>query len=137
MWQRFVVADRSMEPALQDGDRLLGRRSRRPFTRGEIVIILHPRRADFWLVKRAVGLPGETVTIVEGQVLIDGRVGRDRWAQGPTLPDGAWTVGEGEVFLLSDNRSATRDDGRSFGPVSWARAYRPVRHRWGLDGFAS
>ncbi len=71
-----------------------------------------------WLVKRIIGLPGEEVIVDFGEVLIDGRSGVDRWGAGhDTFPEGRWKVGTGEVFVLSDNRPATVDDGRSFGPV--------------------
>jgi signal peptidase I len=126
VWQRFVVADRSMEPTLRDGERLFGRRSRRPFTRGEIVVIPHPRRQDFWLVKRILGLPGEKITIDFGTVLINGSEGQDLWAQGDTFPEGVWSCGPNEIFVLSDNRRATVDDSRNFGPVSGQMAFRRV-----------
>ncbi|MCA1735676.1 MAG: signal peptidase I [Actinobacteria bacterium] len=129
VWQRFVVADRSMEPALVDGDRLLARRSRRPFIRGELVVIPHPRRADLWLVKRVIGLPGETITVDFGQVLVDGTSGLDRWGNGSTFPEGKWQIGKDQLFVLSDNRTATVDDSRMFGPVPVNRVFRPIWHR--------
>lgn len=116
-----------MEPVLVAGDRLIARRSRRRFTRGEIVVIPHPRR-DLWLVKRVVGLPGETVTIDFGYVLIDGNSGLDHWDKGTTFPEGTWIVGATEIFVLSDNRAATVDDSRSFGSVPIDRALRPRKY---------
>ena len=35
-----------------------------------------------------------------------------------TFPEGKWQLGSGQVLVLSDNRPATADDGRTFGPVS-------------------
>lgn len=71
-----------------------------------------------WLLKRIIGLPDEEVIVDFGEVLINGRSGVDRWGAGhDTFPEGRWKVGTGEVFVLSDNRPATVDDGRSFGPV--------------------
>lgn len=134
VWQRFVVADRSMEPALVAGDRLLGHRSRRPLTRGEVVVIPHPLREDFWLVKRVIGLPGERVTVDSGQVLVDGVSNADSWGTGSTMPEGDWTPGDNEIFVLSDNRLSTRDDSRSFGPISAKTAFRVLRLRLWLRG---
>jgi type IV secretory pathway protease TraF len=72
-----------------------------------------------WLVKRIVGLPGEEVVVDFGEVAIEGRSGVDVWgAAQETFPEGRWRVGPGEVLVLSDNRPATADDGRTFGPVS-------------------
>jgi type IV secretory pathway protease TraF len=70
------------------------------------------------LVKRVVGLPGEKVAIDFGEVIIDGRDGVDLWGTGTTFPEGEWHLGPKEWFLLSDNRSATVDDSRGFGPVT-------------------
>jgi signal peptidase I len=87
-------------------------------SRGSIVVFPHPRRPAMWLVKRIVGLPGEEVVVDFGEVLIDGRSGIDPWGAGQkTFPEGRWKLAAGEVLVLSDNRSATVDDGRSFGPV--------------------
>jgi signal peptidase I len=114
--RRFRVAGDSMLPALTPGDILLCRRPGLRVERGDFVVFPYPRRPDFQLVKRVVGLGGETVRIDWGEVLIDGRP-LDRWGRGSTYPDGVWTIPEEEVFVLSDNRLATRDDSRHFGPV--------------------
>jgi type IV secretory pathway protease TraF len=71
-----------------------------------------------WLVKRIVGLPGEEVVVDFGEVMVDQKPGVDVWGAGQqTFPEGRWQVGPGEVLVLSDNRPATADDGRTFGPV--------------------
>jgi type IV secretory pathway protease TraF len=70
------------------------------------------------LVKRIVGLPGEEVVVDFGEVVIDGRSDVDLWGvEQDTFPEGRWKLGSGEVLVLSDNRRATVDDSRSFGPV--------------------
>ena len=129
-----------MEPSLIPGRRILCRALDTPPSRGAIVVLPHPRRTQMWLVKRIVGLPGEEVVIDFGQVLIDGNPSVDIWSAGhDTFPEGKWSLGRGEVLVLSDNRPATADDGRSFGPVPtqgmfvviWppTRTGRPARHR--------
>lgn len=107
-----------MEPTLVDGDRLRCTRLRGIPHRGTIAVFVHPLIPDFWLVKRVIGLPGEQVSLDFGEVLIDGRSGMDDWASGETFPEGEWRVGIRELFVLSDNRSATIDDSRRFGPVN-------------------
>ncbi|HJR86291.1 MAG TPA: signal peptidase I [Acidimicrobiia bacterium] len=114
---RFVVADRSMEPALVDGDRLRCTRLRGIPPRGAIAVFVHPLIPDFWLVKRVVGLPGERIDLDFGELLVDGRPGLDLWGHGATFPEGHWLVGPDAAFVLSDNRSLTVDDSRRFGPV--------------------
>ena len=108
-----------MEPVLSPGSRIVGRALGARLSRGSVVVFRHPRRPEMWLVKRVIGLPGEVVEIDFGEVLIDGRPGVDRWGSRlETFPEGKWKLGDGQVLVLSDNRSATADDGRTFGPMS-------------------
>jgi signal peptidase I len=107
-----------MEPALVDGDRVRCRSLRGKPHRGAIAVFVHPLIPDFWLIKRVIGLPGERVELDFGEVLINGQSQLDQWAQGETFPEGYWVIGAEQVFVLSDNRSATIDDSRRFGPVT-------------------
>jgi signal peptidase I len=114
--QRYIVAELSMAPALLPGDRLLARPARR-LRRGDLVVFEHPARPGFDLVKRVVGLPGETLTIDTDVIRIDDRELVEPWKQGSTSGDGTWRIAHDEAFVLSDNRAATRADGRTFGPI--------------------
>ncbi len=107
-----------MAPALRDGAVVFCRRPGPPFERGDYVVFAHPGRTDMRMIKRVIGLPGETVVIDTGTILINGRADQDRWGVGLTSTDGQWTVAADQIFVLSDNRAATRDDSRTFGPVS-------------------
>ena len=108
-----------MEPFLSPGSRIVGRALGVRPSRGSVVVFRHPRRPEMWLVKRVIGLPGEAVEIDFGEVLIDGRAGVDQWGSRlEKFPEGKWQLGSGQVLVLSDNRSATADDGRTFGPIS-------------------
>ncbi|GEM_PF-276633 len=49
--KRFVVADRSMEPTLTDGQGLIAIRST-VIRRGQLRVVQHPERPNFWIVKR-------------------------------------------------------------------------------------
>lgn len=69
-------------------------------------------------IKRVIGVEGETVEGRDGEVWVDGEPIEEPW-----LPDGLETapflrikVGEGEVFVMGDNR-ADSEDSRSFGPI--------------------
>ncbi len=113
--RRFEVVDRSMEPSLSEGDYLLARsRTPRP---GEIVVFQHPQGRGFHLVKRVIAVEGETVEISSGAVLVNG-VERDPAGELlHTAPDGTWAVAPGECFVLSDARTMTSSDSRSFGCI--------------------
>lgn len=71
------------------------------------------------LIKRVVGLPGETVEIRSNRVLVDGAALAEPYLDdGATMPDeGPFQVGEDEVFLMGDNRQFSFDS-RRFGPIA-------------------
>jgi signal peptidase I len=72
------------------------------------------------LIKRVIGLPGETINIKDGRVYANGILLDepyiDKFCMGTTC-DGAWTVNPDQYFVLGDNRSNSYD-GHSFGPIS-------------------
>ncbi|MFI7588063.1 signal peptidase I [Spongisporangium articulatum] len=125
MLRRFVVAELSMSPALQPGQEIDAEPASAP-GRGVVLFFADPTQDDFWLVKRVVGLPGETVTIADGEVRLDGRPYDDPWTFDHTEPPGEWHVPPGHVFVLSDARGRSLADSRTFGPVPVAGAYQPV-----------
>jgi signal peptidase I len=104
-------------------DRFLVAKFLRP-RRWDIVVFRYPEDPSVLFVMRLVGLPGETITIVNGQVLADGRVltppaeiggitylsqmpGWDRTLWGN--PDRPAQLGEGEYFVLGDNSGRAKD----------------------------
>lgn len=128
--QRNTVKGESMVPTLQDGDELFVEKVSRYFgkiNRFDIITVdtkgLDPRPNH--IIKRVVGLPGETVEIKDNQVYINGEV-----LDQPFLPEGVPTtshnpafdkvvLGENEYYCLGDNRNNSNDS-RSFGPVPQA-----------------
>lgn len=89
------------------------------------------------LIKRVVGLPGETITITDNQVHIDGAALSEPYlADDVVMPDeGPFEVGDDEVFVMGDNRQFSFDS-RRFGPIQEAsligRAFVII---WPLDNF--
>jgi hypothetical protein len=61
--RRFVVADRSMEPTLVDGQGLLAVAWTRARP-GQLRCLEHPSRPGFWLVKRVAAVDGDTMTVL-------------------------------------------------------------------------
>jgi signal peptidase I len=121
--QSTYVYGQSMEPNLHTDQRLIVEKvSYKLHTprRGDIVV-LDLDTSDVPLIKRVIGLPGETVEIRENQVFIDGVPLQEEYLSDVVQRDyGPHTVGMGHVFVMGDNRRASNDS-RYFGAVPIAR----------------
>ncbi|MCB1247501.1 MAG: signal peptidase I [Acidimicrobiia bacterium] len=117
MMRRFAIVEASMVPALEPGDWVLARRRTGSPERGDIVVYDDPAATNRHFVKRVVGLAGERIGVDGGRVTVNGAVLADRWAQGLTEPDGEWTIPEGHVWVLGDNRPLSTSDSRTVGPI--------------------
>ena len=116
--RRFEIKEASMSPGLESGDWVVAKRRSKAPARGDIVVFNDPTGTGMNLVKRVIGIAGEQVGIDNGRVTIDGSVLADRWANGVTTPDGQWDVPEGHIWVLGDNRSASKSDSRLYGSIS-------------------
>ena len=80
--------------------------------RGDIVIFRYPDNEKLYYVKRVIGLPGETVEVIDGKVYINGS---DTSLDEPYLPEpmegsyGPYEVPEGCYFMMGDNRNNSSD----------------------------
>lgn len=114
------VTGASMAPTLSEGQYVLVRRLYlgSELSRGAIVTLRFPGDPErVRYVKRVIGLPGETVTIQEGQVYVNGnRLAEPYLSAALTPKNVSQSLGKDEYFLLGDNREASSDS-RSFGPV--------------------
>ena len=122
-----------MAPLLAPGDYLITRLLQPGSAprRGDLVVY---RNGDRFLIKRVIGLPGESVTIEGGVLMIDRKPFAEPWWSAATRPDGAWTVPPDSWFVLGDNRPDSAGDSRSAGPIGTAALhsiavarYRPLR----------
>lgn len=88
--------------------------------RGDVIVFDPPVNSSKPYIKRIIGLPGETVEIREGNVFIDGEMLEESYVEPGTTecPRDCtpWTVPEGQIFVLGDNRQNSSDS-RVFGPV--------------------
>ncbi|EFM08516.1 signal peptidase I [Paenibacillus curdlanolyticus YK9] len=105
--------------------------------RGDIVII-DDTREDRNLVKRVIGLPGETIDFRDGYVFINGVKLEEAYIKGSTLPDQQkvpYTIPANHVFVMGDNREHS-EDSRAFGAVPYADIEgRVVLRIWPLSEF--
>jgi len=119
--QATRVQGQSMEPNLHTDQRLVVEKVSYRFhgpRRGDVVVIRVPSQGEDLLIKRVVGLPGETVEIHDGQVYIDGQLLDEPYTNGSTRQGriGRVIVPALQVFVMGDNRDHSNDS-RSFGPV--------------------
>jgi signal peptidase I len=102
----------SMGTTLPDGGYLLADRLAYQHTdpqRGDIVIFSFPLDPDQDLIKRVIGLPGESIAVKDGTVTVNGTPLKEPYSTAPALYDGTWVVPEGQLFVLGDNRNDSRD----------------------------
>lgn len=104
----------SMIPTIMEGDRIIGNRlayNHSEPKRGDVIVFYNPDNEEEKYVKRVIGLPGETVRIVDGAVYIDGQL-LDESAYLDTTPYGSYgpyTVPEDCYFMMGDNRNSSWD----------------------------
>jgi signal peptidase I len=123
--QAFYIPSASMNPTLQQNDRVLVNKTSyrlHSVHRGDIVVFAHspgfdPTIKD--LIKRVIGLPGETVSGRGGQVYINGHPLNE-----PYLPQGSFTTDFGPKYVaphtywvMGDNRGNSTDS-RVFGAIT-------------------
>jgi signal peptidase I len=119
-----VVDQTSMLPTLHPGDRLVVVKAAYWFSdpaRGDVVIISADWQPEVGaLVKRVIGLPGDTIEIKNGAVYINGSLLTEPYYNGTTTasPGGYDHVvlQQGQYFVMGDNRPGS-EDSRVLGPV--------------------
>lgn len=118
--QRTKVSGNSMQATLEDGDNLIvdkiSYRFRAP-KRFEIIVFPYRYAEDTYYIKRIIGLPGETVQIIDGYVYINGEQLDEHYGLEVMNNAGNAAVpivlGEDEYFVLGDNRNASADSRES------------------------
>lgn len=164
LFQPFFVQGSSMEPSFSDGEYLVVSefgyketslpfferfhakvKSFKTIERQEVAVFHYPKNPDQYFIKRVIGLPGESVEIRRGKVLIsneenpDGFVLDESAYLGPetlTSDMPKFRLGENEYFVLGDNRLYSYDS-RSIGPISKKEIIgRVLLRAWPVNQFA-
>ncbi|MEL7623837.1 MAG: signal peptidase I [Clostridiales bacterium] len=123
----FVIEPRyvptpSMVPTIMVDDRLYVEKLTPRFgtlRRGMIITFLAPEQTgrDDHLVKRLIGMGGDVISIEEGQLYVNGRAVAEPYLNEPMRSDfPEFTVPEGKLFLMGDNRNYSQDS-RSWGCI--------------------
>lgn len=80
------------------------------------IIVLDEEKDNEKIIKRVIGLPGETVAIKKEKIYINDKVIDDEYAYGQTSDYNKVTLKDDEYFILGDNRLISKDS-RYFGPI--------------------
>lgn len=112
----YIIPSSSMEATLKPGDIGFGTKARQ-IQRGDILSFRMPEVSNKTFVKRVIGLPGETIQVVEGVVYIDGvLLVEDYISSTDCFVYNPVTLKEDEYYMLGDNRGNSADS-RDWGPV--------------------
>jgi len=132
--QAFFIPSPSMYPTLKEGDRVLVNKlsyKLHDVNRGDVVVFERPASeapsAIPELIKRVVGLPGDSVTFRNGQVYINGELLNEPYlpagvtttadfAPNRCTPEAPCLIPQGDVWVMGDNRNDSKDS-RYFGPI--------------------
>lgn len=114
------VDGQSMMDSFQDGDWVIYTRIYQSIDRGDVVSVAIP--SGEYYIKRVVALGGDQVDLRDGVLYVNGIAETSEYIRGNTYPeDGSfsypYTVPEGDVFVLGDNRE-TSIDSRFFGAIN-------------------
>lgn len=80
------------------------------------IIVLDEEKDNEKIIKRVIGMPGETIAIKKGKIYINDKVIDDEYAYGETSDFDKVTLADNEYFILGDNRLISKDS-RYFGPI--------------------
>ena len=115
-----LVEGTAMLPNFRNGDRVMMDKNLGELKRGDVITFLYPKDRSKWYIKRIIGLPGETIEILEGKVFINGQVLDEPYidesynqvkANSPPRK-----VPEYQYFVMGDNRDNSSDS-RYWGTV--------------------
>lgn len=126
--QAFQIPSASMHPTLLEGDRVLVNKlsyRMHDINRGDVVVFRRPTNMPAGpndpddLIKRVIGLPGDTLQARDGRVYVNGRALDEPYLAKDTRTldiDEPVTVPRGRIWVMGDNRGDSQDS-RVFGPI--------------------
>lgn len=129
----FSITGDSMNDSFRSGDRIAISRAMAwtgRISRGDFVVCkLRRGGRDEHVMKRVIGVPGDSVEIKDGEVRVNGEPLNEDYILGTTLGEVSLTVGAGEYFVMGDNREISYDSRRA-GPIHPDDMIGKVICRW-------
>jgi signal peptidase I len=139
IYQPVKVEGTSMMPLLADQERIFVNKfvyRLEPIERGDVVVFRYPRDPSKSYIKRVVGMAGDRIHIVGGQLYVNGELVEEDYV--PAFYEDTRTYPELVVpahcyFMLGDHRSMSNDS-RDFGPVNQSFIYgKAVFGYWPME----
>jgi len=139
--QVYSISGHSMEPTLEDGQRVVVDKVRPAFgeiDRGDLIIFVSPEDSAKNLIKRVIGIGGDRIELIGDKVRLNGKDLVEDYTHRTLFPDrpgDVIVVKPGHLFMLGDNRPQSRDS-RDFGtiPVNLVRG-KVLLRLWPIDDF--
>jgi len=137
-YETYRFPSTSMAETMLPGDYFVSnphKFTRQEPSRGDLIVFRYPGDPTIKYVKRVIGLPGETIVVREGEVMVNGTRLQEPYVsagnnQGRTgAPTGEFKVPAGSYFVLGDNRDNSSDS-RMWGSVPRANLYGNVEYIW-------
>lgn len=127
-FQVGIVNGASSDPTVVDGEKFITDKVSYRFyepARGDFVVVTSPKNQNVDLIKRVVGLPGETIMIADGSVFLNDKLFAEDYLQSGvrTFSESflqekvPFLIPNDHFFVLGDNREHSSDS-RDFGPVA-------------------
>jgi signal peptidase I len=116
---RIRVDGASMEPTLETGEFVIVNKLAYMLGGpqvGDVIVFHFPRDPEQEYIKRVIGLPGDKVSVMEGQVSVNGQPLSEEYIAAPLAYESTWTVPPESLFVLGDNRNNSSDS-HNWGPV--------------------
>lgn len=121
--QPLEITGTSMEPTLHDKEMIIAEKlssKMAKLERGDIIVFKQPENRTIFVIKRIIGLPGETVHLKQGEpVSINGKLLTEKYLNKEppfTGEEITITVPQGSFYLMGDNRKNSTDS-RKWGPI--------------------
>jgi signal peptidase I len=144
--EAYEIKGRSMEPTFNDGERVVVLKARALYDieRGDIIVFSSRDDPSKDLIKRVIGLPGDTVRIERGRVYVNGS--REPLTEEYVKDDGGYgyggnriekKIGPDEYYVLGDNRRDSCDSRRFSGVPAKNIKGKVIVRWWPLEEFAS
>lgn len=104
----ILVHGESMVPTLKGGELMILKKYDKKYERFDVVVVSKNVEGEE-LIKRVIGLPGETIKYFDGKLYINNEIIDDPYAYGETDDFSEYVLGDDEYFVMGDNREVSLD----------------------------